>query len=68
MTGEARTGVFAVLRATPVPVKYLLCGMVVNQLGAFVQTFLILYLTFRGTSVGFAGLCLNAVNLARVRL
>lgn len=66
MTGEARTGVFAVLRATPVPVTYLLCGMVVNQLGMFVQTFLILYLTVQGTSVGFAGVCLAAYSAGSI--
>lgn len=66
MTGGTRTGVFAVLRATPAPVRYLLGGMLVNQLGAFVQTFLILYLTFRGTSVGFAGICLAAYSVGAI--
>lgn len=66
MTGGARTGVFAVLRATPPPVRYLLGGMLVNQLGAFVQTFLILYLTFQGTSVGFAGVCLAAYSVGAI--
>ncbi|MBB5851198.1 MFS transporter [Amycolatopsis umgeniensis] len=66
MTGDTRTGVFAVLRSTPAPVRYLLAGMLVNQLGAFVQTFLILYLTFRGTSVGFAGVCLAAYSVGAI--
>lgn len=66
MTGDTRTGVFAVLRVTPAPVRYLLGGMLVNQLGAFVQTFLILYLTFRGTSVGFAGVCLAAYSVGSI--
>ncbi|MEU3623897.1 MFS transporter [Amycolatopsis coloradensis] len=66
MTGVKRTGVFAVLRETPAPVRYLLGGMLVNQLGAFVQTFLILYLTFRGTSVGFAGVCLAAYSVGAI--
>ncbi|MFC3452845.1 hypothetical protein [Amycolatopsis speibonae] len=66
MTGATRTGVFAVLRSTPAPVRYLLGGVLVNQLGAFVQTFLILYLTFRGTSVGFAGICLAAYSVGAI--
>lgn len=66
MTGAARTGVFAVLRATPAPVRYLLGGMLVNQLGAFVQTFLVLYLTFRGSSPGFAGICLAAYSVGAI--
>ncbi|KDN18731.1 MFS transporter [Amycolatopsis rifamycinica] len=66
MTGGARTGVFAVLRATPAPVRYLLGGMLVNQLGAFVQTFLVLYLTFRGSSAGFAGICLAAYSVGAI--
>ncbi|WP_410566340.1 MFS transporter [Amycolatopsis sp. cmx-4-61] len=66
MTGGTRTGVFAVLRATPAPVRYLLAGMLVNQLGAFVQTFLVLYLTFRGHSAGFAGVCLAAYSVGAI--
>ncbi|MGW3960788.1 MFS transporter [Amycolatopsis sp. NPDC005003] len=66
MTGATRTGVFAVLRATPAPVRYLLGGMLVNQLGAFVQTFLVLYLTFRGSSPGFAGVCLAAFSVGAI--
>ncbi|MGW4056981.1 MFS transporter [Amycolatopsis sp. NPDC004747] len=66
MTGATPTGVFAVLRATPAPVRYLLGGMLVNQLGAFVQTFLVLYLTFRGNSPGFAGICLAAFSVGAI--
>lgn len=66
MTGAARTGVFAVLRATPAPVRYLLSGMLINQLGAFVQTFLVLYLTFHGSSPGFAGVCLAAFSVGAI--
>ena len=66
MTGGARSGVFAVLRATPAPVRYLLGGMLVNQLGAFVQTFLVLYLTFRGSSPGFAGVSLAAYSVGAI--
>lgn len=60
------TGVFATLRATPTPVRYLLGGVLINQLGAFVQTFILLYLTFRGVGVGVAGLCLAAYSVGSI--
>ncbi|MGW5049560.1 MFS transporter [Actinokineospora sp. NPDC004072] len=63
---QARTGVLAVLRATPTPVAYLLGGMLINQLGAFVQTFLILYLTAQGTPIGVAGVCLAAYSVGAI--
>jgi MFS family permease len=66
VTDDSRTSVFAVLRATPTPVRYLLAGMLINQLGAFVQTFLILYLTFRGVSVGVAGICLAVYSVGSI--
>jgi predicted MFS family arabinose efflux permease len=66
MSNEAPAGVFAVLKATPIPVRYLLGGVFVNQLGAFVQTFLLLYLTVRGVSVAAAGLCLVAYSVGSI--
>ena len=59
-------GVLDALRATPVAVRYLLGGVLVNQLAAFVQTFLVLYLTHRGMSTGTAGLALGAYSLGTV--
>ncbi|MFI5527553.1 MFS transporter [Kitasatospora sp. NPDC051853] len=59
-------GVFATLRQTPVSVRYLLGGVLINQMGAFVQTFLVLYLTARGLSVGHAGLALTAYSVGAV--
>ncbi|RKE18368.1 MFS transporter [Streptomyces sp. TLI_171] len=59
-------GVLDTLRATPTTVRYLLGGVLVNQLGAFVQTFLVLYLTHRGLSGGTAGLALGAYSLGTV--
>jgi MFS family permease len=59
-------GVFATLRATPTPVRYLLGGVLINQLGAFVQTFILLYLTFRGDAIGIAGLCLAAYSVGSI--
>ncbi|WP_327266154.1 MFS transporter [Streptomyces sp. NBC_01232] len=63
---ETPIGVFEALRATPTPVRYLLGGVLVNQLGAFVQTFLVLYLTFRGMSVAAAGLTLVAYSAGSI--
>ncbi|WP_328457730.1 MULTISPECIES: MFS transporter [unclassified Amycolatopsis] len=60
------TGVLAVLRRTPTPVRYLLGGVLVNQLGAFVQTFMVLYLVFRGFSAGQAGLAIAAYSIGSV--
>jgi predicted MFS family arabinose efflux permease len=58
--------VFAVLRATPRPVRYLLGGVLINQLGTFVQTFLILYLVHEGMSPRRAGVCLAAYGAGAV--
>lgn len=63
---DAPSGVFAVLRATPTPVRYLLGGVLLNQLGAFVQTFLVLYLTVRGFSLDRAGAALTAYSAGAV--
>jgi MFS family permease len=59
-------GVIATLRITPTPVRNLLAGVFINQLGAFVQTFLVLYLTFRGQSAGAAALCLAAYSVGAI--
>ncbi len=59
-------GVIATLRATPTPVRYLLGGVLINQLGAFVQTFILLYLTFRGDALGIAGLSLAAYSVGSI--
>jgi MFS family permease len=61
-----QTGVLATLRATPVPVRYLLGGVVINQMGAFVQTFLVLYLSYRGLSLGHAGAALTVYSAGAV--
>lgn len=66
MTEDAPVRVFDALKATPTPVRYLLGGVLVNQLGAFVQTFLVLYLTFRGASVSAAGLSLVAYSIGSI--
>ena len=65
-TTEKPAGVLAVLRRTPTPVRYLLGGVLVNQLGAFVQTFMVLYLVFRGFSAGEAGIAVAAYSIGSV--
>ena len=65
-TTERPAGVRAVLRRTPTPVRYLLGGVLVNQLGAFVQTFMVLYLVFRGFSAGQAGVAIAAYSVGSV--
>ncbi|MBL1073651.1 MFS transporter [Nocardia sp. 2] len=63
---DERSGVFTALRETPGPVRYLLLGVLVNQLGAFVQTYLVLYLIHAGFTVGRAGLALTAYSAGAV--
>ncbi|GKQ38553.1 MFS transporter [Streptomyces sp. A012304] len=63
---DAAPGVLDALRATPRPVRYLLGGVLLNQLGAFVQTFLVLYLTHRGYGVDKAGFLLGAYGVGAV--
>lgn len=65
-TTEKPAAVLDVLRRTPAPVRYLLGGVLVNQLGAFVQTFMMLYLVFRGFSAGQAGVAITAYSLGSV--
>lgn len=58
--------VLTTLRATPASVRYLLGGVVINQMGAFVQTFLVLYLSQRGLSLGHAGAALTVYSAGAV--
>ncbi len=66
MSDDAPIGVAEALKATPAAVRYLLIGVLINQLGAFVQAFLVLYMTFRGASIGVAGLCIAAYSVGSV--
>ncbi|MFF0386213.1 MFS transporter [Streptomyces sp. NPDC004286] len=59
-------GVLDALRSTPRAVRYLLGGVLLNQLGAFVQTFLVLYLTHRGYGLDRAGFLLGAYGVGAV--
>ncbi|PRY23893.1 MFS transporter [Pseudosporangium ferrugineum] len=65
-TIDKPAGVLAALRRTPTPVRYLLGGVLINQLGAFVQTFTVLYLIFHGFSAGQAGLAVTAYSAGSV--
>jgi MFS family permease len=65
-TTDKTAGVLAALRRTPAPVRYLLGGVLVNQLGAFVQTFMVLYLVFRGFSAGQAGIAIAAYSVGSI--
>ncbi len=44
------SGIWITLRQSSVPVRAMLAGVLVNQLGGFLQTFLVLFLTHRGFS------------------
>lgn len=63
-TGPA--GVLATLRAMPNPVRFLELGVFVNQAGAFLQAFLVLYLVHRGFSIGQAGTALATYGAGSV--
>ncbi|MFI6134182.1 MFS transporter [Micromonospora sp. NPDC051141] len=65
-TIDRPAGVLTVLRRTPTPVRCLLGGVLVNQLGAVVQTFMVLYLVFRGFSAGQAGTAIAAYSVGSV--
>lgn len=60
MSRTAEPGILAIVREAPRPVKALLAGVFVNKLGAFLQVFLVLFLTSRGFSSTQAGVALGA--------
>jgi predicted MFS family arabinose efflux permease len=66
MNDRASDGVLAAIRATPASIRYLLGGMLLNQLGAFVQSFLLLYLVHRGVSAELAGVGLVAYAVGAI--
>ncbi len=53
-------GIWVTVRESPLAVKAMLAGVFVNKLGAFIQVFLVLFLTHRGFSVVQAGAALSA--------
>ncbi|QMU69384.1 MFS transporter [Streptacidiphilus sp. P02-A3a] len=66
MKDEPRISVSDTLKATPMAVRYLLGGILVNQIGAFVQTFLVLYLTHLHLSIQTAGLSMVAYSAGTI--
>ena len=62
----APVGVLATLRGMPVVVRFLLVGVFVNQFGAFLQAFMVLYLVHRGFSSSQAGAALGLYGLGSV--
>ena len=52
-------GAIATWRQTSVTSKALLFGVFVNRLGAFLQIFLVLFMTHRGFTAGQAGFALG---------
>jgi predicted MFS family arabinose efflux permease len=53
-------GIWSTWKLSPTPVRAILLGVFVNRLGAFFQTFLVLFLTHRGFSAFQAGFALTA--------
>lgn len=66
MSGASGTGVLATLRGAPRSVRALLIGVFVNKLGAFLQVFLVLFLTQRGFSSVQAGIALGVYGAGSV--
>jgi MFS family permease len=61
-----QVGIFTTLRETSAATRFLLFGVFVNQLGAFMQAFLVLFLVRAGLGDGPAGLALGAYGLGAV--
>jgi MFS family permease len=59
-------GVLQTLRETPTSARFALLGVLINQFGAFLQFFLVLYLTARGFSSGQAGFALGAYSAGAI--
>ena len=53
-------GILVTIRESPLAVKAMLAGVFVNKLGAFIQVFLVLFLTHRGYTEVQAGAALSA--------
>lgn len=60
---DQHVGVWNTLTASPLPVRAILLGIFVNRLGAFFQTFLVLFLTERGFSKFEAGFALTGYGV-----
>jgi MFS family permease len=66
MTTRADAGILITFRESPFAVKALLLGVLVNKLGAFMQVFLVLFMTSREFSDVQAGFALGAYGAGSV--
>jgi MFS family permease len=69
MTTEASPkahGIVVTWRQLPLAVKALLLGVFINRLAAFIQIYLVLFLTHRGFSTGQAGIALGVYGAGAV--
>lgn len=62
-TTTPHVGVWNTVTGSPLPVRAILLGIFVNRLGAFFQTFLVLFLTERGFSAFQAGFALTGYGV-----
>lgn len=62
----AAAGAWATFRQTPRATKAVLAGVFINSLAAFIQIFLVLFLTHQGFSSGQAGLALGLYGAGAV--
>jgi MFS family permease len=65
-TASRPLGAIAIWRQTSTQAKALLVGVFVNRLGAFLQIFMVLFLTHKGFSAGQAGLALGIYGAGTV--
>jgi MFS family permease len=63
---EPDAGIWSTWRESPPPAKALLVGIFVNRLGAFIQVFLVLFLTTRGFTPVQAGAALAVFTVGAV--
>jgi MFS family permease len=63
---DASPGILRMVRETPISAHVVLLGVFINQVGAFVQLFLVLFLTARGFTVGQAGLALGCYSVGAI--
>ncbi|MEV6521832.1 MFS transporter [Longispora sp. NPDC051575] len=66
MTSSTDAGILVTWRESPLAAKALLVGILVNRLGAFIQIFLVLFLTLRGFSTVQAGVALGVYSVGAV--
>ncbi|MFF9028684.1 MFS transporter [Streptomyces iakyrus] len=63
---DEKWGAVKTLRHSPPAVRFLLLGIFVNQVGGFVQPFLVLYMVWRGFSTDQAGVALTAYGAGTI--